>query len=344
MNHKRLLVALLAVVVLLSLVLAACGPTPTAEPAAPQEPAAEEPPPTVPPPPPTDVPPPTEVPPTEPPPPTDVPEPTAVPTLEPLPPEPQVMQIESFDGVLLEATYYPASVNPAPLMILHHQVNFDQRQWKAIAPWLQNRGQTAPQAALSGNPLASPALQGAEPWFDDSWFPTIPDNLTVGVFTVTLRDCYGGCKNYQTNKNNWIQDGVAAFQFAAELPGVDPAQIFTLGTSTGADVAVDSCLIVSQMTGAMCRGAMPVSPGSYLGMEFSTVVPVVTGMGTPVFCYASQGDSESGPACNSVEEGLSGYQKLLVPGNYHGIYAVDPQVEPPWLQPMIDFLLENIAL
>jgi dienelactone hydrolase len=342
MNQKRLLVAVAALIVLLSLVLTGCGPTPTAEPA-PQEPAAEEPPPTVPPPPPTDVPPPTEIPATEPPPPTDVPEPTAVPTLEPLPPEPQVMQIESFDGTLLDAVYYPASVNPAPVVVLFHQYNYGQEQWKAIAPWLQNRGQVAPQAALSGNPMASPVLQGAEPWFDSSWFPMIPENLNVAVVTVTLRGCTGGCMGSSASDDDWIKDGVATINHAAQLPGVDPAQAFPLGNSIGADITVDACLIISQMAGEMCKGAMPFSPGSYLGMAFQTVVPTLTEMGTPVFCYATK-DDESAPTCNSIDENLEGYQKLIPSGNFHGIYAVDPQVEPPWLQPMIDFLLENITL
>ncbi len=98
-------------------------------------------------------PPPTEAKPPEPTtPPTAVPEPTQAPTEETgpvaLPAEPQRVEFQAEDGKKLVGYYYPAAVNPAPAVILMHWAGGDERDWLAIAPWLQNRPQEL--AAFAG--------------------------------------------------------------------------------------------------------------------------------------------------------------------------------------------------
>lgn len=273
--------------------------------------------------------------------PTPVPteEPTQEPILTPLPAEPQTMLIQSADGTQLEATYYPAAVNPAPIVVLIHQVNFDQTQWKTIAPWLQNRGQL-PVAKLNGNFLASPAKMDDGPWFDASWFPEIPEGLDLAVLTVTLRDCKGGCGDFLGQE--WVEDSTAAITYASQLEGVDSTKILAVGTSIGADGVIDGCHAFFENTGQSCLAVLASSPGSYLKVPFDETALSLTKNGTLVLCYSGEDDGPSYATCTSVDETTSGYSTHFVPGNFHGIYGVDPQVEIPWINPMLDLFTEAL--
>ena len=274
--------------------------------------------------------------------PTTLPEPTAVPTDLPAPealaPEPQVIKIESFDGKLLDAIYYPAAVNPAPIVVWVHQYNFDQTEWQAIAPWLQNRGQIAPTATLIGNPLASPIQMEAGPWFDSSWFPPIPDGMDVAVLTVTLRECEGSCSG--RHGPEWIQDVTSTLIAASEMEGVDSEKVLAVGTSIGADGVADGCLAYQESTGRNCLAVLSSSPGDYLGVPYNDTIASLTEKGTKALCFASEGDQPSYTTCKSVPEDTPNFSTHYVPGYFHGIYAIDPQVEEPWLQPMLNLFME----
>src|SRR3990167_1500259 len=50
--------------------------------------------------------------------PTLPPEPTLTPPAPPLPPDPQRIEFEAEDGTKLVGYYFPAAVNPAPMVVL----------------------------------------------------------------------------------------------------------------------------------------------------------------------------------------------------------------------------------
>lgn len=57
-----------------------------------------------------------------------------------LPPAPIPQTITASDGTELVGMLYPAATMDAPMVVLMHWAPGDQRDWAAIAPWLQNRG------------------------------------------------------------------------------------------------------------------------------------------------------------------------------------------------------------
>jgi len=256
---------------------------------------------------------PTEVPPTEPP---------SEPTAAPLPADRQTVSFEASDGQALEGYYYPADVNPAPLVVLMHWAPGDASHWEEIAYWLQNRG-------LGG------ASGGSGPWFDPSWFPAQPDGRSYAVFTFTYRQCggSGGCQSFEPE--GWLDDARAAMATARELDGVNPDMVIAIGASIGSDGAVDAC-------GDGCLGALALSPGSYLGVPFAEAVSTLDGGDAPrpVWCLAAEGDGESAPTC----EGASGslYRSIVYPGNDHGMMLIKPGLEPGVLDLVLDFLEQTL--
>jgi hypothetical protein len=239
-----------------------------------------------------------------------------VPTAEvlpPLPPDPQKVEFEAEDGQKLMGTYYPAAVNPAPLVVLMHWAPSDETSWVAIAPWLQNRGlEIAP---------------GGQPWLDPSWFPPMLEGRSFAVFSFTFRECEGGCGSFEPE--GWLLDAKAAVQTAKELDGVDPEQIATIGASIGADGAPDAC-------GEGCLGAFSFSPGSYLTVPYDEAVTALDGAGKPVWCLAAEGDPESAPACQSASG--DHYRMEIYSGTPHGMMLVRPDIEPNTLELVLEFL------
>lgn len=275
--------------------------------------------------------------PTTPPEPTE-PEPTLPP--EPLPPDLQVIEFTAEGGTVLTGTYYPAAVIQAPGVILMHQFNFDEQQWDAIAPWLQNRCWR--ETALRSDLLVSARNQtGDEPYLNTSWFPEVPDDLNVAVFTFTFRNCEGGCEPAKIDREGWVQDALAALETFGSFPEVDSSQIIMAGTSIGADAAVDACLLyANENPDNACLGAMSVSPDSYLEMAYDKTVEklVAGGKGTPVLCFASENDTPCLKTCESYEG--DGYQKIIVPDeDKHGIYLYDPEIKPNPLVELLGFII-----
>jgi hypothetical protein len=122
-------------------------------------------------------------------PPTEAPEPTEKPSEPALPAEPQRIEFAASDGKELVGHYFPAAVNPSPTVILMHWARGDQRDWTAIAPWLQNRPDemaATPDWADAIGPDCGAPFGG--PWLDPSWFPPMPDDLSYGVFIFDFRD------------------------------------------------------------------------------------------------------------------------------------------------------------
>ena len=142
-----------------------------------------------------------------------------------IPADPQLITFTASDGTELSGIYYPPANGPAPVVVFMHQVNTDQTSWRVIAAWLQNRGVSVEI--------------GSDPWLDPTWFPAVPEALQVGVFTFTFRGCDGGCQSM--DPEGWRMDALAALETAATLPNADPSRLIAVGTSIGADGAVDAC-------------------------------------------------------------------------------------------------------
>lgn len=271
--------------------------------------------------------------------PTEVPpEPTEAPTIGPEPtaaviaPDMQMVEFPSTDGTLLKGEYYPPETGPAPVIVLLHQYPLDHEiQWFAIAPWLQNRG------------LQDVVEPGEMPWGDPSWFPVVPEELNFGVLVFTFRGCQGGCQNANLPGNDrslWAEDARAALSYASTLPGADPERIVAVGTSIGADGAVDGCLLVEE-DGLRCAGAMSWSPGSYLELPYAGSVEQLTKKGVPVRCFAGDADGASAETCRSFSG--EGYEVEIDPSSNHGIALVDPDIEIDTLNLLLAFLEETVG-
>ena len=316
-------IILLVIIALSVLTLTSCKsdtPPPEAtQPPADESQAKEVPPTELPPPP--DTPEPTPVPPTE----TPLPEPTVVPTLEPLAPEPQDLEFEAEDGQVLPGRYYPAAVNPAPVLVLMHWAGGDLEDWNEIAFWLQNRG-------LSGT---SPNV-GTAPWLDSTWFPPMFEGQSFAVFTFTFRGCAGGCSSF--DHDGWRMDALAAMKTARGLEGVDPTRLASFGASIGADGPPDACGPLNAEFGGTCLGALSLSPGSYLGVPYASAVDVM-GMldpSRPVWCFYSLDDAASADTCKSASG--DHYQLFEWIDAGHGMRLLRPEVEPSAMQLILDWL------
>ncbi|MBN2048090.1 MAG: hypothetical protein JW750_09625 [Anaerolineaceae bacterium] len=256
---------------------------------------------------------------------------TACQTPQPVPTEPsELVQDVSFvtsDGVTLSGQFWPAAAENVPVVILLHQYNQDHRsEWPVIGAWLQNRG------------LLESMEAGKEGWLDASWFPEMPDDLRVAVFAFTFRNCEGGCKSSSVpDRSLWIEDAKAAISAAAGMEGVDPTRIVLIGTSIGADAAVDACRETMPMSSLRCMGALSFSPGSYLGIDYAGAASDLLEVGIPVMCAASENDLPSAAACQAVAQ-TGNDQSYVVPGDRHGIAFFDPDAPRRGPELMIEFL------
>jgi|CXWL01.1.fsa_nt_gi hypothetical protein len=247
---------------------------------------------------------------------------------EPLPAEPQEVQFQAADGQSLQGIYYPASTLPAPVVVLFHWAGGDLSDWYEVAPWLQNRGVT--------NPFTNP---GSEPWWDPSWFPSATDAVPVGVFIITLRDCAPwptGCQQFEGQ--GWLLDAQAALAKAATLDGADPERIAAMGSSIGADAAVDACFWLNEETPGSCDGALSLSPGSFLDVPYPTAVENLGGSdpAVPAWCLAS---ADEIAACEAAEDaGNTAFQTFEIAEGRHGNELMIPPADPSTMQTMLDFL------
>jgi hypothetical protein len=253
--------------------------------------------------------------------------PTEEPVLEPLPPEPQTIEFQTEDGIFLKGKYYPAARNPSPTVVLMHWAPGDMEDMNEIAYWIQNRG-------LKGT---SPNL-GQQPWLDPTWFPEFPDGQSFGVFTFSFRDCDGGCVNFSSNRLLWLLDAKAAMQTGMGLDGGDPSQLAAIGTSIGADGAADGCFMHNDENENSCQGALSISPGDYLTLNYGEAVRnlMEETPPKPVWCFWANGDAGAAKSCNEA----SGDEFLAIEwsGAAHGMDLIRPGVDPNPLTKIIEFL------
>jgi dienelactone hydrolase len=242
---------------------------------------------------------------------TDVPTPEGLP---PLPPDPQQVEFQAEDGQVLVGTYYPAAVNPAPLVVLMHWSRGNESDWVAIAAWLQNRGREVEP--------------GDTPWLMPGWFPPMLEGQSFAVFAFTFRGCEGACSS-SLDREGRLLDAKAAMRTAGELDGVDPQRLAAIGASIGSDGAVDAC-------GEGCLGALSLSPGSYLTVDYAEAVAAVDGAGKPAWCLAAERDQDSAQACESASG--DHYRMEIYPGSDHGMQLIKPDAEPNTLELILEFL------
>ena len=309
MTHKSSLFILLIIVLLLA------GCSPTATPTATVTDTVELPPvaPTPTSPAPTSI----NTPPTET---AQPPTPTAEPGLPPLPPEPQRIEFQAEDGTTLVGYYYPAAINPAPLVVLMHWAGGDQTDWLYVGmvAWLQNRGAEIP---------APP-----EPRYFDTPYPfaPLPDDLSFGVFTFDFRG-YGESGPHNGPQSDLVMDARAAYTTAATLPGVDPERVAGIGASIGSDGVVDGC-------NEACIGALSLGPGSWLEMPYPEAVIAMDELGKPAWCVAAEDDERGAQTCRAATG--DHYYALVHPSGGHAmqLFRMENNLQPPIEETVLDYL------
>ena len=228
------------------------------------------------------------------------------------------------NGQTFPVVYYPPSVSSAPAIILMHQVNMDLDQWNAIAPWL-----------WKGD--VSKFRDDSFPWLNSSWFPENTLKERPAVFVFTYRDCNNGCGLPDTTK--LLNDAKTVINYAINQPEIDPERITVVGTSVSADAALDACFLMHRDTGFNCQNVLSLSPGSYLDLEYISVVKEMEKTPTHVYCYASRADSESAVLCmgNSPSDA---YNYFVGKGKQHGVELFAPDYELNMLETLIDIIGE----
>jgi dienelactone hydrolase len=263
------------------------------------------------------------------PPPTETPEPipTAESYLPVLLPEPQRIEFQTEDDVNLVGYYYPAAVNPAPVVVLMHWAPGKQTDWLHVGmvSWLQNRAQEVP--AAGGQPFDTPYP-----------FTALPADLSFAVFTFDFRGVgeSGGQRLMPPNWNQHILDARAAYQTAATLEGVDPDQVVGIGASFGGDAVLNGC--------DDCLGALSLSPGGYLGEPYPEAVAKLDAQGKPAWCVTAQDSGGDARVCESVTG--SHYYAQIYPQGGHAmtLLRADLNLDPPIDDLILEFLKEVLSL
>ncbi len=273
---------------------------------------------------------------------TPKPQPTPKPastvaTVQPaLPPEPRPVAIRTADGRELGGVYYPAASAPAPVVVLMHWAPGDISVWNAIAPWLQNRG-------VAG--VAWPGGGNAPKWRDPAWFPKLDAARSYAVLAFSFTGCgESGCTKFVPDQ--WLLDAQAAMQTAYTLEGGDPTRIVAVGASIGADGAADGCLWLNEQHPGACRGAMSLSPGSYLKVPYEQAAAKLGSAQPPAaaWCLYATGDAESQRACSAAEGAKAATLRVVkYDGDAHGMMLIAPTRAPEVLGLLLEFLQATLG-
>ncbi len=246
---------------------------------------------------------------------------------QPTPAAPLAVTFPSSDGTLLTGTYYAPLKEAAPVVVLMHQFGSDQHQWDGLALWLQ-----------TGIPPA-----GVE------WLPALPEGLSFAVLTFDFRG-HGESEGNSGSDAGLLSDAQSAVAFAKTQPGADPNRVITIGTSIGADSAVDACIglnsaeIADPQTSQGCLGALVLSPGGFVGVNYTQAAEAF--LNDPhlavIYCVAAEDDSSSPLLCDSVTG--ERYKSVIYPGNAHGLALLNPGLDPDMGALVLEFLLKSLEL
>ena len=234
---------------------------------------------------------------------------TPTPGLPPLPAEAQRIEFAAEDDAALVGYYYPAAVNPAPIIVLMHWAGGDQTDWLYVGmvSWLQNRGAEIP---------APPETK----YFDTPYpFSPLPEGQSFAVFTFDFR-------GYGESAGGGGQDKLI-LDAAAALPGVDPVRVAGIGASIGADGVVDGC-------NEACIAALSLGPGNWLEMSYPEAVKVMGDLGKPVWCVAAEDDETADTTCRAATG--DHYQVQIYPSGGHAMRLFHTEND---LQPSIEVVI-----
>lgn len=226
------------------------------------------------------------------------------------------VEIQTSDGRTLEGYHYPSRFASVPVIVLMHWAPGSLADWDHIAVWLQNRP----------DETAAPEV-GIGPIHDPAWFPTMPAEVSFSVLVFNFGN-YGNSQ-YGGSRESLVLDALAALEFAAALPEVNPHQVTAIGASIGADGVVDACYLINDAgEKGTCVGVFSLSPGNYLTKEFSyqQAAEMVNLSAYPVWCLAAENDSQSPELCRAISRKMN--QVFIYPGGYHGMELVDPELLP----------------
>lgn len=260
---------------------------------------------------------------------------TPIPIAQVLPPDPQPVIFTAEDGTELHGYYYPAAVNPAPLVVMMHWAGDDMSAWYEVAVWLQNRGMK--------NPFINPGDAQQFRWWDPTWFPKVPADKTYGVFIFTFRGCNSfntGCVKFDSM--GWLKDAQAATLAARGLEGVDANKIVTIGSSIGADGAADGCLYLNNHHPGACQGVLSLSPDSYLTLEYGNVITELGQADPPITAWCLAAPFQFDPCKRADKTGNTAYASYEIPNGQHGTSMLRPGLTPLPMQLIIDFLDETL--
>ena len=239
-----------------------------------------------------------------------------------LEPDPVQLEIPREDSKDLVATFYPARLKSAPIIVLMHWYPGDQNEWIEIAFWLQNRG-------LGGG-------SNGVPWKDPTWFPILDHDESYNVLSFSFQGCEGNCKDFLPEL--WLQDAKTALEFARTLDEVDPDQLISIGASIGGDGAIDGCALVLEEHPGACLGALSLSPGNYLNVPYSEMVSALeeNDPSRPAWCLYDQNDPDS-TFCSEIK-GEHYFSESWSDGNLHGMHLITPNLEPQPLERILEFI------
>ncbi|PKN92829.1 MAG: hypothetical protein CVU44_12420 [Chloroflexi bacterium HGW-Chloroflexi-6] len=237
-------------------------------------------------------------------------------------PAPMKISFQTPDGVTLRGYFYPAARSNAPVVVMMHQNEGNQSLWWAensgFIPWLQN---WQPQNGEQPTPSANGAL------------PLLNPTLTFNVLTFDFRGHGESGGERPQDSNIFLIDARAAYQAARSLPGVDANRIAGIGTSIGADAVINAC-------DETCRGAFAISPGSWLGVDYTQSAQKLIEKGKPVRCMYAVNDGPSPATCWSIAPGEQ-YQIFAYAGVKHGMtFFVPRKMEADFGKNIIEFLIE----
>ena len=241
-------------------------------------------------------------------------------------PEPQRIEFQAEDGTALVGYYYPAAVDPAPVLVLMPWSRGTHCDWVFVnlVQWAQNRG--LPDGLAANPACANAPINIPTPLAE---FPPLPPEQSYAVFAFDYRGFGESGGSADWNPSGYLQDSIAAMNTARALEGVDPMRVAAIGASIGADGAVSAC-------GEGCLGTLLFSPGNYLPKPFADEATRLSAEQKPTWCVVSSRDGESYPVCN----GASGdsFQEFTYKKGGHGLSLFQEGLEPQVTQVIFDFL------
>ena len=215
--------------------------------------------------------------------------------------------LDTADGFQLSGSLYRVDKASPPTLILLHMYQSDKKVWRLFAQEAQRRGYMCLAFDMRGH-----GQSRSENWKPDSLLDPLSDGDLLNA-----------------------KDDIALIKKQALESGGDPDNIFLIGASIGANLALSYAKDDSEIPGVVL-----LSPG----LKYKNIVieETIKEFGRrPVFIAAGEGDNYSASSSRTLKKSAPGYSDLkLYPGTAHGTDMLD--VYPSlideifqWLEPII---------